>query len=227
MLGFLGQNGRNHVEDTLLSALGAIDTGVMSGIVAGTRVATSRGWQPVEDLVEGDAVLTFDNGLVPVRSIRRAPLWSGRRTCPAHARPLHVPAGVLDNREAMIVLPHQGLVVESDAAERTLGDPFAIVRAEALAGVCGIRWVAPDSPVEVFVLAFDQDEIVFTAHGALCICGAAGDLVARIATADPGADYRMLTQDSDAALIAAIREEIAAAGAGATLDDMGDMARVA
>ncbi|MDF1854501.1 Hint domain-containing protein [Pseudooceanicola sp.] len=209
MLDFITNDFQSHHEDEALqSALGGANSGVMSGIVAGTKVATIHGWQRVEDIKVGDAVLTFDNGLRPVRAIRRQPLWNGIGKCPGQFRPLHVPAGVLGNREAMIVLPHQGLVVESDAAEAALGDPFAMVRAEELEGVCGIERVSHLASVEVFVIQFDENEIVFTAHGALCVCAAAGDLISQLFETNGGQDYRLLSSDFDAGVIADIRCEI-------------------
>ncbi len=188
----------------------AEDSGVMSGLVAGTRIATSRGWQRVEDVAEGDRVLTFDNGLREVRAIARKPLWEGDGQCPRQFRPLNVPAGVLGNGAAMMVLPRQALVVESDAAEAGTGDPFALVRAEDLEGIGGIRRVRNVAPVDVFVLQFDNDEIVFTAHGALCICAAGGDLVQRAMSMGLGAEYHLLSVDTDAELLADIRCELLA-----------------
>lgn len=210
MLDSISQNWRRSPEvEALDAAMGGADTSVMSGIIAGTRIATARGWQHVEDVKPGDAVLTFDNGLRPVRSVQRLPLWAGAGSCPRQILPLHVPAGVLGNREPMQVLPFQGLMVESDAAEAATGDPFALIRAEALEGVCGIRRTEEAARVEVFVLQFDEDEIVFTAHGALCICGAAGNLLTRaFGQASGGLDYRLLSGETDADLIADIRCEV-------------------
>ena len=39
------------------------------GIVAGTMIATSRGWCAVEQLVPGDEVQTFDNGMQTIVEI--------------------------------------------------------------------------------------------------------------------------------------------------------------
>ena len=41
--------------------------GVMTGLLAGTRVATAMGWRRVDAISEGDQILTFDNGLIPIR----------------------------------------------------------------------------------------------------------------------------------------------------------------
>ncbi|WP_088623544.1 Hint domain-containing protein [Oceanicola sp. 22II-s10i] len=209
MLDFLKQDyGRRAGHEDRQVAVDEAPTGVMSGIASGTRVATARGWQRIDDVATGDRVLTFDNGLRPVRSIRRMPLWQGHGACPRRFRPLHVPAGVLDNREPMTVLPRQAIMVESDAAEDMTGDPFALVRAEDLEGICGIERIEMRRPIEVFVLEFDEDEIVFTAEGALCVCAAGGDMIARLFGGSDGAEYRLLSEDSDGALLEEIRFEI-------------------
>lgn len=201
---------RAHRDEPFGAAQGG-ETGVMSGLIEGTRVATAVGWQRVETVSVGDRVLTFDHGLQPVRAIRRVALWTGEGHVPRRFRPLHVPAGVLGNSDDMVVLPRQGLMVESDAAEAAIGDPFPLVRAEALDGLCGIRRMHAASPFDVFVMQFENDEIVFTAHGALCVCAAAGDMLQRLFQAPETIEYRLLSDDTEADLIARIRLEIAEA----------------
>ncbi len=233
MLDYVSQNWHTHNEnDALQAAMAGVNEGVMSGIVAGTKVATVVGWQRVEDILPGDSVLTFDNGLKEVRAIRRVPLWNGLGDCPRQFRPLYIPANVLGNREAMVALPHQGLMIESDAAEAAQGDPFALVRAEALDGICGISRVDSCPAIDVFILEFEDDQIVFTAHGALCVCAGAGDMMARLLEEQHGPDYHLLSSDMDGELLADIRFEIMEAmmGGEARVEDaqvVYDMPRVA
>jgi hypothetical protein len=163
-----------------------------AGIVAGTKVATAMGWRAVDALTEGDLVLTFDHGLQPLKSATRT-----RQTCQWAAPqdwPLLVPAGALGNTEDGVVLPGQAVMIESDLAEGMTGDPFVLVPAGVLDGVCGIEAVLPDGGFEVVVLTFARDEVVFTKPGLLCHCPtdgtrshydvlsgpAAGDLVAAL-----------------------------------------------
>ncbi|WP_163846724.1 Hint domain-containing protein [Pseudooceanicola aestuarii] len=198
------------LADLLKSPDTSSEGGTVSGILAGTRVATSVGWQLIENIREGDAVLTFDNGLRKVRAIKRTRLWEGDGLCPRQFQPFCVPAGALGNREEMLVLPRQGVLVESDAAENALGDPFVLVQVSALAGTCDIARRAPDAPIEVLTLHFDEDEIVFSSNGALCICPAVGDMLQRVfrITREETAEYRMLTTDTSAALIEDIAWEL-------------------
>ena len=182
----------------------------LSGIVAGTRVATAVGWRNVEDLEAGDAVLTFDSGLKTVQNIKRKALWDGNGACPSRFQPLHVPRGAIGNREEMLLLPRQGVLVESDIAEEELGDPFVLIRAEALDGVCGIARRRPIFAPEVFVLEFEEDQVIFASSGALCVCPAAGDMFSRLFSRSQEAtsDYTILSQETSRELIEKITWEL-------------------
>ncbi|MDQ2095520.1 Hint domain-containing protein [Rhodalgimonas zhirmunskyi] len=168
-------------------------TGTMTGLTAGTRVATTLGWRDVAALQPGDMVLTFDGGLQPISRILRRPLWSGQGACPRQFWPLLVPAGALENAKPMKITPRQGVLLESDAAEEVLGDPFALVPAESLEGVNGIERTYPNDPIDVYQLAFDEDQVIFAEQGALLLCPAAGDLVQlAVCENESTSPYRML-----------------------------------
>lgn len=154
---------------------GAANTVQTSGIVAGTKVASTLGWRPVEAIDVGDEVLTFDGGMQPVLDISREVLWRGTAACPKHLWPLRVPIGALGNQDPMFLLPDQNVLIESDTAEEVLGDPFALIPAQALEGVSGIRRVRPHQVLEVITLHFNRDEVVFANVGALFHCPAFAD----------------------------------------------------
>ncbi len=144
--------------------------GLASGLIAGTLVATDRGWRPVESITPGDMVLTFDRGLQPVCDVILGVSWDDDSPCPQSLWPLSVPAGALGNREAMKLLPEQPVMVESDAAEMLFDDPFALLTAADLQGVRGIERSCPGGALEVIQLQFDEDEVVFANAGALVFC---------------------------------------------------------
>lgn len=146
-----------------------------SGIVAGTKVASTLGWRPIEAIDVGDEVLTFDGGMQPVLDITREVLWRGTAACPKHLWPLRVPIGALGNQDPMFLLPDQNVLIESDTAEEVLGDPFALMPAQALEGVSGIRRIRPHQVLEVITLHFERDEVVFANVGALFHCPAYAD----------------------------------------------------
>lgn len=175
------------------------------GLIAGTMVATERGWQRVEDLQPGDLVVTFDHGLRPVRALSRATLSTRTGTLPRAAQPLTVPAGALGNRRALTLMPGQAVLIESDRAEDLYGDPFVLVPAAALDGWKGIARTQPQPEATVIFLEFDGDEIVYAEGMALVQCGRRQP--ALVSTADelmaagqPGS-YPVLTPGLGRALI--------------------------
>ena len=155
------------------SALPKLDART-TGMVAGTKVATNAGWAFVETIREGQQVLTFDGGLQTVIAVTRHSLMAD--THDISSWPLSVPAGALGNRADMTILPHQSVMIESDAAEDMTGDPFALIPGASLAGFRGISQERPSEWVDVIQLHFAQDEIVFANIGALFLCRAQVDL---------------------------------------------------
>jgi len=144
--------------------------GLGSGLVAGTLVATALGWRPVETLIEGDLVLTFDGGMQPVRAVKKGLHWDSAHACPKALLPLQVPAGALGNQIKMTLLPEQCTMLESDAADMLFGDPFTLLKAVDLDGFRGITRVIPDCQLEVVQLQFNDDEVIFANMGALVFC---------------------------------------------------------
>jgi len=197
----------------MMETTGAYDggaVGMMTGMVEGTKVATNLGWRAVGAIVAGDKVLTFDGGLQVVKAVVRTPLWTGDTRLPRRFWPIEVPAGVLGNNEVMHLLPRQGVMVESDAAEVCFGDPFAVIPAAALEGILGITRAPMPATGDVITLQFENDAVVFAKSGALFFCTAAGDFFADLFDA-PVSAYEMLALEDAKALTAMIAVEIAKA----------------
>ncbi|WP_226779407.1 Hint domain-containing protein [Oceaniglobus trochenteri] len=146
--------------------------GLATGMVAGTQVATSMGWRPVEGVIPGDRVLTFDGGMQEVVAVERGHLWSSPTACPRHLWPLRVGKGVLGNRTETMLLPEQVVMIEADCAEDVLGDPFVLIPAAALAECAGVELVAMPREVDVITLRFADDQVVFANMGVLFFCPA-------------------------------------------------------
>jgi hypothetical protein len=171
-----------------------------SGLVAGTRVETARGWKPVEQVMTGERVQTWDGGLQPVTKVERT-LYGADL---AEAYPdglLMVPGGALNTCDAVYLLPEQHILLESVVAEEVLGRPAVLVPAAALEGHRGIMRVMPVDLVEVVTLSFDEEEIVYANTGALLHC------VPRKAGKTPqggetSAFFEVLTFDQARALVA-------------------------
>jgi hypothetical protein len=152
-------------------ALGGMDI-LSTGLVAGTQVATEHGWRNVEALQQGDQVLTFDAGLQTLRSMSRSWSFANHGSTPMRHWPLFVPAGVLGNDAAMTLLPEQSVMVESDLGEAMFDDPFVLIPALALDGYRGIERRNPHRPIEVVVLHFETEQLVFANVGVLFHCPA-------------------------------------------------------
>lgn len=141
----------------------------LSGLTSGTRIATARGWFPVELLTVGDEVMTFDNGLQPLVAITRGTHFAAAGDMPAFAVPIHVPIGALGNEEPLVLLPEQIVMIESDAAEDLTGDPFALVPAKVLEGFRGIERIRGLRPVDTISLHFETDEVIVAEGSALLL----------------------------------------------------------
>ncbi|MEM1431269.1 MAG: Hint domain-containing protein [Pseudomonadota bacterium] len=140
------------------------------GIVAGTRIATNEGWRRAETICAGEAVMTFDNGPKPVRSVSRR-LCPGPSAGKAVAQPLVVLApGVAGNGSTLMLLPGQPILLESDIAERLYGDPFALLPATAMSELPDVSSMLSETPVGAVSLIFDDEQIVYADGQALLHC---------------------------------------------------------
>ena len=169
------------------------------GLMAGTKVASNLGWRAIEALTVGDAVLTFDNGMQRIVEVRRTTFWTDAPWTPEAHWPVIVPEGALDNREELVLLADQGVVVESEAAAQLFDDPFAIVAAHALEGVRGIYRAPPAEKVELIALYFAQEQVIYAEGGALLHCPAHTVSLDAFLNSD-GARYEVLSP-GDAALV--------------------------
>lgn len=143
---------------------------IAEGLIAGTLVATELGWQPVEDLGTGDRIMTFDNGMRPLKTVRVSTLWTAQSRAPRSVWPIEVPKKALGNREAMHLLPDQSVLIESDAAEELYGDPFMMISAGILDGFNGICRVPPAREMTIVTLEFARDEVVYANGTTLVHC---------------------------------------------------------
>ncbi len=139
---------------------------IAEGIVATTPIATENGWCAAGRLTQGTYVLTFDDGPQELLSIHSQPM---RVTSQQHL-PLFVPAWALDNREDLVLLPEQKVLIEADKAEELYGDPFAFIPAAALEGLRGITRFRPRQLMDAVVLGFATAQIVYASRGVMLSC---------------------------------------------------------
>lgn len=144
------------------------------GMLDRTQVSTPRGWIHVESIDAGDEVLTFDGGTQRVVRVLRSTIT--RKGMPqSKAFVMHVPARVLGNDSDLRLMPNQEVIIESDEAEATHGDPFVLVPAMMLEGYRGIKRVEFTQDLSLHMLMFDQEQIVHVSGGALLSCRSQAD----------------------------------------------------
>lgn len=173
-----------------LEATGAYDGGLAAlthGLMANTRVASNLGWRAIEALAVGDMVLTFDNGMQEITEIRRSTVWMDAPDTAPAMWPVIVPAGALGNRQELTLLADQGVLVESDAASDMYGDPFAVIPAQSLDGVCGIYRAAPAQQIELIAVYFADEQVIYAEGGALIHCPANTTALDKFIEAQPAA----------------------------------------
>ena len=94
---------------------------------AGTKIATAMGDVPVGELWQGDHVLTYDGGTVPV-------LWTGQGAL--HGRDMATPVlftpGAIGNYAPLRLAPEQLVLFASAQAELLFGSHEVLVPARAM-----------------------------------------------------------------------------------------------
>lgn len=140
-----------------------------AGLIAGTMVETAAGWRRVEMLRVGDRVHTYDGGLRPLRRVERA-YYGAENGAYELEQVLHVPGGALDNCEALLLMPKQVLMIESQVAQELLGTLAVLVPTSALQGFRGITARQPEGLIEAISLGFGDEEVVFANSGMLAYC---------------------------------------------------------
>lgn len=138
-------------------------TNLVTCFTRGVKIATPKGEVAIEDLREGDLVLTRDHGPQPLR-------WLGStRVSPADLqrneklRPIRIAAGALGSgvpASDLIVSPQHRVLVRSKIAGRMFDAPEVLVAARQLLQIDGVDIVTDLSGVEYFHMLFDRHEVV-------------------------------------------------------------------
>lgn len=178
-------------------------TAIAEGIVSDTLIATSSGWRPADSLRVGDPVLTFDHGEQAITGLRSTVLGPDIQT----HWPLLVPAGALQNREDVILLPEQKVMIDSDIAEELFGEAFVLLPALSLQSWRGIDLSRPPSGKAVVQISFSEPQIIYASRTLMLSCP--GEELAQLDWSDPGYFACSMTQARH--LIACIMAEEAGA----------------
>jgi len=184
---------------------GMLITG-QAGLVAGTRVATDRGWRPVEALRVGDGVLGFDRGFQPVIDVQRDHLSLGEERRAGGCRALRVPPRALGNQAPLWLMPDQGLLLESEAAQAMLGEAFVVVPARALSGQRRIAEAEVGPELESVTLVFPQEEAIYVEGGLLALCPQPQTPLAAVDAVEEAGYFRVQTLQTARFLVRSLIE---------------------
>ncbi|MFQ6551334.1 Hint domain-containing protein [Aestuariibius insulae] len=121
----------------------------------GTLIRTPEGDRKVEDLKEGDLVLTVDNGPQPIR-------WHGHSTVKATGKmaPVRIAKGTLGATTPLMVSPQHRMLIASAQLEMMFGMTQGLVAATHLVNDDTITR-AEGGTVEYHHIMFDRHELVW------------------------------------------------------------------
>lgn len=122
--------------------------------VAGTMILTPEGEVPVEGLIQGDLVITQDDGPQPLR-------WIGRRQIEATGdfAPIRIAANTFGKHRALMVSPLHRILIRDVVAELLFGEPEVLVAAKDLVNDRSVRRVE-GGVVEYVHILFDRHQVV-------------------------------------------------------------------
>jgi len=123
--------------------------------VAGTRISTAMGAIPIEELVQGDLVLTRDNGFQPVR-------WIGKTTVPAMGdwAPVRIAAGTFGASRDLLVSPQHRMLLTGSTTRLLFDAGEVLASALHLVNDHSVRR-QPGGMVTYVHLLLDQHEIIY------------------------------------------------------------------
>ncbi|MCB6176982.1 Hint domain-containing protein [Rhodobacter sp. Har01] len=133
----------------------------------GALIATDRGEVAVEDLTEGDRVLTCDSGYQEVRWIGQRRLSRAEVTARPEFAPIRISRGALGPdlpERDLVVSPQHRMLVSGSRSELLFGQHEVLVAAKHLVGLPGVEALPPQAVTYVHLL-FDRHEII-RANGA-------------------------------------------------------------
>lgn len=168
------------MQASLVSGQPAVTPILVDGLSASLCLSTPDGWVEAGALVAGDAVLTFEDGQVPLQAVHRSrqAAW-----VPPAFWPVILPPGAMMNDRPLEILPAQMVLLESDLAEDEYGEPFVMVPALSLVGWNGIRRCAPRETAVVH-LQFDTPQVIFAGGSLFVGCGGHGQTAANLFRGD-------------------------------------------
>lgn len=165
------ENGTIHFLDTDGNTVGTATFYNIEHIVPcftpGTLIATPRGEVLVENLREGDRIITRDNGIQEIRWAGARTLTWGQLQVNPHLKPVLIKQGSLGDglpERDMMVSPNHRMLVANDRTQLYFDDHEVLVSAKHLVSSQGVRQVDAISTTYLHFM-FDRHEVVL-ANGA-------------------------------------------------------------
>ncbi len=142
--------------NTLQTDVGFVTVDVVPCFVAGTLISTPEGDVAVENLKEGDMVLTMDNGPKELR-------WVGQREVPAVGAmaPVRIAADAFGDHDTILVSPQHRVLVHDYLTNMLFGEDEVLVAAKDLINGTSVQQVEGGSVTYVHIL-FDEHQVVWS-----------------------------------------------------------------
>ncbi|KMK66561.1 Ig-like domain-containing protein [Puniceibacterium sp. IMCC21224] len=130
----------------------------------GTLIATPQGERLVEDLREGDRIITRDNGIQEIRWTGRKDLTGHQLSRQPHMRPILIQRGSLGNNlpeHDLLVSPNHRILVNNDKTALYFEENEVLAAAKHLTGLDGVDEVGALG-VSYLHFMFDRHEVVLS-----------------------------------------------------------------
>ena len=132
----------------------------------GTMIQTLNGEKPIQELTQGDLVLTVDRGYQPLREIGKQSFTTQELRDMPHLCPIRITAGALGNglpQVDLFVSPQHRLLVSSNLSQDVMkNDKKTLIAAKHLVGIDGVHWEFNATSIEFWHLIFPRQEVVFS-----------------------------------------------------------------
>ncbi|TNY34282.1 type I secretion protein [Pelagovum pacificum] len=137
---------------------------IMPCFTPGTTIATPRGEMLVEDLREGDRIITRDNGIQEIRWIGHKKMAGADLVKNPHLKPVLIKAGSLGAglpERDMLVSPNHRVLVANDKTQLYFEEREVLASAKHLVGAQGIHRIDVMATTYIHFM-FDQHEVVLS-----------------------------------------------------------------
>ncbi|RYG92158.1 tandem-95 repeat protein [Loktanella sp. IMCC34160] len=130
----------------------------------GTTIATPKGERLVEDLREGDRIITRDNGIQEIAWVGRKEMAGRQLVQNPHLKPILIRAGALGNglpERDMLVSPNHRVLVASELTQLYFEESEVLAAAKHLVGAPGIHAVDVMNTSYIHFM-FERHEVVLS-----------------------------------------------------------------